>query len=312
MKYENLINYVKYTEAMIQPEEVAKITQGSVFLSKLPLSWQKAIAASGSQKMPYMGFVVDPYAFFLSYEITKPEVAEELLPPGYKLVPTAMFEGETPRFAAILGAFNVHTSVFWGTRLELYLIAENTKTGMMSWIIADYETNTNSFDPGKGSTRPSTSRCVVTTTFGGEMLVDVEGRLSRKQLVVTAGLNGGQRTRLEQRLWVEGNLSVDYGGEHGGDTQPFGLIFDPREMESAQRLKLSDVRVDRNDFGADFLAAKPFEAASFPFAQHFVTTSMPMGIGLRTAVDLENAVSRFSEASTRPSVGVALQAAAIF
>ena len=36
-----------------------------------------------------------------------------------------MFEGTEPRFAGILAAFNIHTSVFWGSRVELYVIAEN-------------------------------------------------------------------------------------------------------------------------------------------------------------------------------------------
>ena len=68
-------------------------------------------------------------------------------------MPTAIFEETEPRICGVIGAFNVHTSVFWGTRVELSLIAENTTTGMLSWVICDYESNTISYDPGQGFRR---------------------------------------------------------------------------------------------------------------------------------------------------------------
>jgi hypothetical protein len=296
MQYEQLVRYIKVTEEMILPEQVARVNQASGFLRRLPLKVQKSIANKGSEKNPYMGFVVEPYAFFLSYEITDVEAASRLLPSGYRLAPVSMFEGEEPRFAAILGAFNVHTSVFWGSRVELYLIAENQNTGLMSWIIADYETNTISFDPGQGFTGPTTSRSVVTTSYQGEVIIDVVGRKSGKRLALTADLNGASRKGLNQRLWVEGNLSVDYGDTlDAGDTKPFGLIFDPEEMRSALTLSLDSLRVEENSLGSGYLASKPFEAACFPFAQHFATTSLPVDSGLRNAAELEEAVTRFSE-----------------
>jgi hypothetical protein len=295
MRPEQFAAYVKVTEKMIRPEDVARINQASNFLRKLPLKLQKYLALKGTAKNPYMGFVVEPYSFFLSYEIRDTEAATRLLPAGYRLAPTAMFEDETPRPAAILGAFNIHTSVFWGSRIELYLIAENLQSGMMSWIIADYETNTNSFDPGQGFTGPSTAHSVVTTTYDGGILIDVLGRESGNRVSIAADLNEARRRPLNQRLWVEGNLSVDYGGSlDAGDTQPFGLIFDPKEMRSALSLLLSGVKVEANTLGARYLAVEPFEAACFPFAQHFVTTSMPTDIGLRDAGQLEAAVLRFA------------------
>jgi hypothetical protein len=43
---------------------------------------------------------------------------------------------------------------------------------------------------------------------------------------------------LDQRLWVEGNLSVDYGGELQQSTKPVSLVFDPKEMQQAMRARL--------------------------------------------------------------------------
>ena len=36
--------------------------------------------------------------------------------------------------------------MFWGCRVELYLVAENTRTGMLTWVICDYESNTINYD----------------------------------------------------------------------------------------------------------------------------------------------------------------------
>jgi len=76
---------------------------------------------------------------FLAHEIRDELVASRLLPPGYRLVPSAMFADDEPRRCAILGAFKVHASVFWGAQVELYLIAEDLWTGTLAWVICDYE-----------------------------------------------------------------------------------------------------------------------------------------------------------------------------
>ena len=183
-----------------------------------------------------MGFVVEPYCFFLSYEITDSDAAARLLPPHYRLVPTAMFADETPRLCAIVGAFTVHTSVFWGTRVELYVIAEDTRSGMLTWVICDYESNTINYGPGEGFARSTTERAVVTTVHTGDVVIDVRSAERPNHLEVTAALPAAKTTPLEQRLWIEGNLSVDYGGRlRRESSEPFGLVFDPDEMRQALR-----------------------------------------------------------------------------
>jgi len=59
----DLIQYIKNTETLIIPSNVSQINQISNIMSKLPLKWQKGIAAKGAEKNPYMGFVVEPYRF---------------------------------------------------------------------------------------------------------------------------------------------------------------------------------------------------------------------------------------------------------
>lgn len=285
-----LRRFIGSTEDSITPKGVAALYGRAEMLARLPLRVQRWVV-SKARGPEYMGFVVEPYCTFLAYEIRDEAAANRVLPPGYRLVATSMFEGEAPRSCAILGAFNVHASVFWGARVELYLIAENLRTGMLTWVICDYESNTINYDPGQGFSASTTDRALVTTSHAGEVIVDVRSRERPNDLAFAVRLADGAMRPLDQRLWVEGNLSVDYGGRlaHEG-SEPFGLVFDPGEMSQALHLPLESVEVERNTFGTEFLAESPFSAACFPFAQHFLTTSYPRSSPIRDQRSLEDMV----------------------
>ena len=283
--------FIKITEKMVTPKKVASVFQGAEFLRKLPLSIQKKIMEKGARKSPYISFIVEPYSLFLAYEILDEKAILNMIPDEYELIPCTMFEGDRERKALIIGAFNVHTSVFWGNRLEVYIIAKNKKTGLMSWIIKEYETDTISFDPGRGFISPSTEHSVLTTSFMGEIILDVKGKTSGQEIQVTAELKNAVTKKLDQRLWVEGNFSVDYGNELNEiQTKPFGLIFDPSEMESALFIDQKDVEININTFLKDMIAEKPYQICSFPYAQHFYTTSFPMEQKIMNVEDLENRI----------------------
>ena len=130
--------------------------------------------------------------------------------------------------------------------------------------------------------------------------MDVAGEESANRLVLTADLADAELAGLDQRLWVEGNLSVDYGGELQESTKPFSLVFDPGEMAQALRLPLNDISLCTNTFGGEMLDPRPFEVAVFPYAQHFITTSFPTGTSLRAPEDLENAVRELTDALEAP------------
>jgi hypothetical protein len=300
MKVNELRRFIKTTEKMVVPSKVASTTQGSAMLRKLPLRFQRYIVNRGARSNPYMSFVVEPYAVFLAFEVTDTNAAERLLPPNYSLSPSAMYSDTSKRKCAIVSAFNVHTSVFWGSRVEFYLIAENCKTGLLSWIIIEYESNTHSYDPKQGFVAPSTSHSVVTTSYLGEIIVDVKSARSNNGLVLVADLKKGMLNKLDQRLWVEGNLSVDYGGELQQCTKPFSLVFDPNEMAQALKIPIKDISLCTNTFGAGLLDPRPFEAACFPYAQHFVTTSVPKATSMQTSDDLEQAVNEINNKMNSP------------
>ncbi|WP_137844959.1 hypothetical protein [Microbacterium sp. 2FI] len=285
-----LRSFVALTESKISPKTSANLYGRAEMLAKMPMSLQRWIVAHASGE-EYMGFVVDPYAAFLAYEIHDADAASALLPPGYRLVPTGMFADEAPRPTAILGAFNVRASFFWGTRVELYVIAENIATGMLTWVICDYESNTINYDPGEGFSAATTSRAILTTTHTGEVIVDVQSKERTHTLTVSAPVTAGSMCALDQRLWIDGNLSVDYGGRlmHEG-SEPFGLIFDPAEMTQALRIPLDAVHVSANTFGTAFRDDTPFSIACFPYAQHFLTTSYPESRPINDLQSLEDAV----------------------
>lgn len=298
-----LRGFVSLTERKVSPKGIASLYGRAEMLSRLPLGVQRWIVSRASNDDD-MGFVVDPYCFFLAYEITDIEAATRLLPPGYRIVPTAMFEDSTPRPCAIVGAFNVRASAFAGSRVELYVIAENTQTGLLTWVICDYESNTINYDPGTGFSAATTERAVITTTHTGEVLIDVRSAERPNRLRVAAPTTRGAGARLAERLWIEGNLSVDYGGRlaHAG-SEPFGLIFDPEEMARATRIPLTAIEIGENTFGAAFCAAAPFEAACFPYAQHFLTATYPRATPIRDREGLRGAFR--AEADAERSAGSA-------
>lgn len=275
---------------MVSPRDVGRLYGRAEMLARLPLAAQRWIVTH-ARADPLVGFIVEPYALFLSFEIADKRSAEALLPAGYHLVPTSMFADGDPRHVGILGAFNVHSSVLWGARVEFYLIAEDSRTGLLTWVICDYESNTINYDPGQGFSPSTTSRAVVTTSHRGEVIIDVRSKDSANHLSATAALPGATMRPLDQRLWIDGNLSIHYGGHlMEPSAQPFGLVFDPAEMEQALDLPLDAVTVDVNTFGTGILAGTPVEAACFPYAQHFLTPSYPRPSEIRDAEGLVAAV----------------------
>jgi len=295
MRSEDLRRYVRNTEKAVVPSTVAMRVQGMPLLRKLPRRLQQFIVDRGSRTDPYMSFIVEPYAVFLAFEVTDQEAAARLLPPGYRLHPSAMFADTPARPCAIVSAFNVHTNVFWGSRIEFYLMAENAETGLLSWVIEEYESNAPSYDPKSGFALPSTSHSVVTTSYRGEVIVEMTNEESGNGLALVADVTRGVPTPLDQRVWVEGNLSVDYGGELQQSTKPFSLIFDPGEMARALKLPLDAIALCTNTFGRGMLDPRPYEVAVFPYAQHFVTTTYPTATSMRTAEDLERAVDELND-----------------
>ncbi|MBC3899339.1 hypothetical protein GH811_06900 [Acetobacterium malicum] len=287
-----IIEFIKETEKKITPDGIATTFNNAQKLMKLPKFVQNFIVKQNTKSNQYMGFVVEPYSLFLAYEITQEQV-QEYIPDNYELVPISIFDHSDKKLCAIVGCFNVHTSVFWGSRYELYVIARNKKTNLISWVICDYESNTLHYDPAKGFLPSTVQKSVFTTTYNGKLICDIEGQDSRTKMDLIIDINQYNCVFLNQRLWIEGNLSIDYAGEldnNGND--PFGLIFDPMEMKCAQHIEVDQLQINQLEFGFINSQMKPYEACCFPFAQHYMTTVFPEENKLKDENDLYAKISQ--------------------
>ncbi len=279
--------FARRVERMVTPGEVGRLHQRAEMLGRLPVRAQDWVIDRAGGREAQIGFVVEPYAVFLAYEITDLGAASALLPEGYDLIPATMFAGGPPRPMCIIGAFAVHTSVFWGVRLELSVIAEHRERGMLTWVICEVESNTISHEPGRGFASPSATHAMLTTTHAGEVLIDIVADTGDNRITGSLDLADARTVRLDERVWVEGNLSVDYGARLGRPgAPPFGLVFDPDEVATALQVPHEAVRLTQNTVAAGLRSREPFEVACFPYAQHYVTSSFPTGAPITTRDEL--------------------------
>jgi hypothetical protein len=244
-----------------------------------------------------MGFIVEPYCFFASFRIRDRAAARALLPDGYELAEASIFKNGAKHPLVVLSAFSARTSAFMGMRLECYLIGRNKETGLMSWIIADYETNTNSHDPKNGFCGYTGDPAIHTTTPHGELVVDVKGRAGGRVFTARADLNTGAMEELDEELWVNGNMCVDYGGALKDEySVPFSLIFDPVLMEKAMRIPQDGIGIEANTFLDEIIDPKrPESVAVFPYSQHFIIRQDLQAGKITRKEDLVREISVFLE-----------------
>lgn len=297
----NILDYAKGVEKMVDPMEVGKVMYMQTKMRHLPVCLQRKIVTSASKKADKMPFVVEPYCSFLFYELTEPERIQEFLPEGFRPAKAAIFEGDKPKYYGIVSMFRIHTSVFWGARAEFYLVAENIETGLLSWIMCDYISDTISYDEKHGLKSPDVRAAVMTTTCEGDFVCDMTNAEGDKFARCEMGLGGGRDVRsgregafggakmraLDARLWIEGNTSIAYGrnaGEKDGDL--FSLTFFPEEMKQALEVPLEAVRVADVLCGVGKVGGVLERAVSFPFAQHMLSDAP----GARTHYGSEKAL----------------------
>jgi hypothetical protein len=202
----------------------------------------------GGRGIPYMGFIVDPYCFFLSYPVTDRAAAEKMLPERYELVDTAMFSGDPKRPQVIISAFTLRTSVFAGMRVECYLIARDKAPAASpgSSRLRDEHPDQRSCERLLGlflGSRPLRHHALR------RALAEAANEKRGNRYAVMADMSNGRMRELDRDLWVEGNMAVDYGGRlMDPSSRPFSLIFDPILMKQAQEIPLEAVTIRENSF----------------------------------------------------------------
>jgi hypothetical protein len=286
------INFAKNVERLINPISVGTLHFMQSFNQLLPKSIQKKIVKASSKKTPYMGFVVEPYSLFLCYEIKDLEKAKALLPDGFKLIKTKIFADDEPKYYCIFGCIRAHTSAFWGSRTEFYAIAEDQKTGLLSWIILDYITDTISYDSKNGLMSPNSNQSIMTIDHSGTLFIDIQGKDNSHKLKLYINIERNTVKKLDQRLWLEGNLSIGYGrnlSDNGADI--FALKFEPNEVEKALDLPISSLNLEANTWYPNLLSEKPSQIVCFPYAQHFISDSPGQSSTIKNRAELLSAIN---------------------
>lgn len=263
--------FVERVEELVQPEDVNAISFLGDVNRIFPIPIQNRMVKKGTENAPYMGFIVDPYCFFLTYELTDTERAKSYLPKGYELVPIQVFKGEEERHLLVIGTFSARTSAFTGIRSEFYLIAREIATGITSWMIIDYETNTNTYDPTHGFSGYSLTNSYFTTTSHGELLLRLNSKEKGEVLKLHANLKKSKTRKLASSLWLEHNYHTDYGPKlRGSGDSVFSLVFDPQTMLEAEELNIEDVEITSMKLYDDIIdSSKPVNILTFPYSQHY-------------------------------------------
>jgi hypothetical protein len=284
--------FTKGVERLVDPISVGSIHFMQFFNNLMPTNIQKKLVESSSKKTSAMGFIVDPYAYFLCYEINNIDAANKLLPKGFKLVKCKIFNDDEPKYYGIFGCVNVRTSAFMGLRVEFYIMAEDIETGLLSWIIIDYDTNTISYDKKKGLTNPNATSSFVTTHYDGTLVANIVNKEENRSLIFNSDIKKGVMKDLDQRLWLEGNLSIGYGKNIVGDNKYiFSLKFDPNEVKEALEIPLSNLDLQINNWYPNLLKDKPAKLACFPYAQHFISDSPGYSSNIKNKEELIKVVA---------------------
>jgi len=306
MNKEEKLKFIKKVESLVKPRDIQTIAFFSDFVKLMPKKIQRRWSESGNKKIPYLAFVVEPYSFFLAYKITDTAAAQEMLPEGYELVEATFIKSGEKFPMVIASVFSARTSAFAGIRAEFYIVARNKETGLVSWIISEYDTNTNSHDPAQGFGGHTANPAVLTINDQNELIVDVRRNIKKKkskknledekEFVLIADLENGKKKELDYSLWIEGNLSVDYGGELKSESKPFPLIFDPEMLREGTQLPIQDVKVTSNTYLSGIIdPLNPVDALVFPFTQHFVVKQDAKIHDIKTESDLKSNMKTFIE-----------------
>jgi hypothetical protein len=274
MEIQNEGKFIRGVESLINPMEVSDI----IFLQKLkkllPPKIMKKLLYRASKKTPYIGFTIDPYSLFLFFRLKDIEYARSFLPERYELAKTRLFEGDEPDYYMGIGNLSTRASTFWGTRQEVYLIATDKKTGLLSFIFIDILSNTIIAHPTSGIADPNCRHAIFTTNSKGELFLDIEENRTNRKFILTGSLKKGELRRLDQQLWLMGNTSVGHSKKFvKGEDNPFAVIFDPAEVEEALDIPPEDIRISENTLFPGLAHPEISKAICFPFAQHYLADS---------------------------------------
>ena len=296
MEIQNEEKFIKSVESLINPMQVSNLLFFQKLRKLLPPPVMKRLLFRASKNTPYIGFVIEPYSLFLFFQLSDIEYAKSMLPDRYELAKTKLFADDEPDYYMGIGNLNTRASTFWGTRQEIYLIATDKRTGLLSFIFIDILSSTIIALPSKGIADPNCKKAVFTTSSKGDIFLDIQEERTNRKLLLTGSIKNGKMRRLDQRLWLMGNTSIGYGKNLAdGDDNPFAVIFDPAEVDEALDIPSEDIRITKNTLFPGLARPEISRVVCFPFAQHYIADSP----GCYTPVkDRNDLISKYNELAT--------------
>lgn len=274
MEIKNEENFIKSVESLIDPMGVSNLLFFQNLRKAMPPFIMKRMLYRASKKTPYIGFVIEPYSFFLFFKLRDFEYAKSLLPDRYELAKTRLFADEEPDYYMGMGNLGTRASTFWGTRTEVYLIAKDKESGLLSFIFIDILSNTLIAKPTQGIVDPNCKRAIFTTSSKGDVYLDIREEKSERAFQLKGNIKKGVLRKLDQQLWVMGNTSIGYSKSFKGDSEdPFAVIFDPAEVHEALDIPPEDVQIIHDTLFPGLAEKEPCKVICFPYAQHYIADS---------------------------------------
>lgn len=278
--------FTKNIEKMISPVDIGNLQFLQNFSQFYPRKKQIQALEKSSKTTPFMSFVVEPYASFMCFEIVDLKQAQSLIPDGFTLAKTKIFANdEEEKYYCIIGVFNVHTSAFWGSRLEFNIIAKKESTNMLSWVIVDFDSNTLNYSTKNGLSSFTTKHFVITTDYNGDVIIEVE---SKNHFGVNFPIKNAKLQTLDQTLWLDGNFSVAYGKDISQNSdKTFSMIFNNLEASEAYFINPSLVKLEKNTWYENMFKPHPEKIVCFPYAQHFLSDSPGHDSNITNTTDMD-------------------------
>jgi hypothetical protein len=221
------------------------------------------------------------------------EAAQAMLPDRYELAKTRLFTDDEPDYYMGYGNLGTRASTFWGARQEVYLIATDRETGILSFIFIDILSNTLIALPTRGIADPNCEKAVFTTSSRGEVFLEMAEKGTERKFALKGSLKRGKIRKLDQRLWVMGNTSIGHSRRLAeGEDHPFAVIFDPAEVAEALDIPPEDMHITENTLFPGLAEPDPLKVICFPYAQHYIADSP----GCFTSVkDRDDLVRQYNE-----------------
>jgi hypothetical protein len=287
MEIQNEEKFIKGVERMIDPMAVSDLLFFQKLKRLLPPPLMRRLLYRAARKTPYIGFVIEPYSLFLFFKLKDIEYAKSMLPDRYELAKTRLFLDDEPDYYMGMGNLGTRASTFWGTRQEVYLIATDRSSGLLSFVFIDILSNTLIALPAKGIADPNCKKALFTTSSKGDVYLDVRENKTNRTFHLTGSIKNGKIKKLDPQLWIMGNTSIGYSKALAqGDDHLFAVIFDPAEVEEALDIPPGDMRIKENTLFPGLAEPEISRVICFPYAQHYIADSPGCSTPLKNINDL--------------------------